>query len=172
MLPASRIGDRGLRHLASLVRLERLDFDGVEVTGEGLKALARLEQLRILNLHQTRIDAAGLRRLAALRKLEMFRAGGPGITDQGVEVLRQLPSLRFVHLMDAPLTDAGLQHFHEMTQLESLQHLDRVAVTDAGLAALHKALPQLHIHLDQTHPPGLEHDHRHDAPPGRGDTPD
>jgi hypothetical protein len=93
-----------------------------------------------------------------------LRIASPHITDAGMAHLANLQHLRYLHLLDAPINDAGLDHLHGLKSLESV-YLDHTNVTDEGLAKLLKALPGVHLHIDDHHHPldkhGGEHEHRH-----------
>ena len=82
----------------------------------------------------------------------------------------ELGELRFLHLLDMPITDAGLDRLHGLARLESL-YLDRTKVTDEGLARLIKALPGVHLHIDEHHHPldphAAEHNHENDGGPAK-----
>ena len=73
--------------------------------------------------------------------------------------LAEMPSLRFLHLIDVPVTDQGLAQLESLSGLESL-YLDDVPVTDDGVEHLLKALPAVHLHINQAH---------HDRDPRRAD---
>lgn len=111
---------RGLKHL-NLSRVpygERRGDVGL-ITDAGMKHLAGLTQIRILNLSETGISDGGLRHLKGMMDLEELVLSSTAITDAGLEHLKALRSLKFLSL------DTG--------------------VTPAGLQGLRVALPQLHI---------------------------
>lgn len=61
-----------------------------------------------------------------------------------------MKSVRFLHLIGVPITDEGLRVLETMTQLESF-YIDDGLVTDGGIERLWKAIPALHIHINQEH---------------------
>ena len=83
-----------ISHLEHVVSL-RLS-NSKSVTDEGVRHLARMPQLRVLDLSQT------------------------GITDRGLEVLRHLPNLESLSLVFTRVTDAGLEHLRGSHSLERL----------------------------------------------------
>jgi hypothetical protein len=98
-----------------------------------------------------------------MRDLIQLRIASAKITDVGMSHLAGLAHLRYLHLLDAPITDTGLDHLHGLKSLESV-YLDRTKVTDDGLARLVKALPEVHLHIDDHHHPLDKHgeDHKHE----------
>ena len=115
-----------------------------------MQVLAAMPQLERLNLPNAEFTDQGLAALAALPKLELLRFGSKHVTDDGLRSVARLSTLRFLHIMDTPITDRGLMHLHELKQLESL-YLDGTRVTDEGIGQLLKALPAVHLHIDQQH---------------------
>jgi hypothetical protein len=146
---------------SSQIRLDR-----TVVSDDDLRHLDGLEsKLARLNLSQTQITDDGLARLCAMTRLEQFRLASPQITDEGLKSIARLEHLRFLHLIDMPITDAGLDELRGLKSLESL-YLDGTKVTDEGLARVVKALPRVHLHIDDHHhrldPHAAEHSHRHE----------
>jgi len=71
----TRISDKGMPTLGTLVNLTALNLDNGEITDEGLKALAELKQLAELSLDNTHVtdkSVAVLRGLQRLTKLNMY----------------------------------------------------------------------------------------------------
>ena len=115
-----QLTDDGLRHLARMPQLERLDlseYPGGRLTDRGLEVL---------------------RHLPNLRHFEMTWQSG--ITDKGVENLRFCDRLEVVNLMGSPTGDGAIR------ALAGKPHLRRFStgrlVTDEGLPLLH-AFPRL-----------------------------
>lgn len=70
-LPAPPVTGEGLRHLAALKKLQLLDLTGADITDEDLKQLESLSELMILNCEGTHVTSAGFARLKAkLPKLQ------------------------------------------------------------------------------------------------------
>jgi Leucine Rich repeat len=104
-----------------------------------------------LDLEDTPITDAGLEHVKGLTRLRALSLRGTRVTGLGLQHLKGMANLRDLDLADTPMTDQGLAHLHGLTNLESLCLLSlriRSQITDAGINALHRALPQVHIRLD------------------------
>ena len=150
LIEQSCVTDAGLDHLSGMAHLEHLRLRGAAVTNAGICKLTHLKRLRILNLPQAEFSDAALAELVSLPDLELLRFGSPNVTDAGLAHLRRMANLRFVHIIDSPITDRGLRYFEGLVDLESL-YLDGTDITDAGTEWLLKALPDLHVHINQQH---------------------
>ena len=62
-VPCSKVTDAGLKELAGLKHLHKLDLFNTKVTDAGLKELAGLKSLRELRLIATKVTAAGVAEL-------------------------------------------------------------------------------------------------------------
>lgn len=153
------ITDEGVAQLVSAAPLlEQLVLRESDVTDVGALAIAKLNQLRIINMPNCQVSDEGIAKLVELPKLEFVRLGSANISDHSLELLRSCKTLKFLHLIDAPISDKGLETFVGWNKLESL-YLDGSQVTGPGVARLVKNCPDLHLHLDQKH---------HDSDPRRG----
>lgn len=141
---------QGLKVLVELPDLQRLQLRGGKVQDDVLAVLASCEGLKNLNLPDARSGNAGLAELKSLSVLELLRFHSPNVTDEGMAEIAAIKSLRFLHLIRVPITDQGLRHLEAMTQLESF-YVDDADVTDEGIERLLKAIPGLHLHVNQQH---------------------
>jgi len=110
------LSDDGLRHLAQMPQLQRLDlseYPGGKLTDRGLEVLRHLPNLRIFEMTWQR-----------------------GITDAGVAHLRQCDQLEQVNLMGSPTGDGAIAALAGKPQLRRFS-TGRL-VTDAGLPLLHR----------------------------------
>ena len=74
--------------------------------------------------------------LAKLRNLRFLNLGGTGVSSAGFVHLKQLVNLSSLFLDDMPqLTDDALDHIKDLPKLKSLQ-LGSTGITDAGLEKL------------------------------------
>jgi len=97
-----------------------------------------------LNLSRTAVTDDAMATVAALPHLRRLHLAKTGIGDAGLARLRDLTGLEFLNLYGTKTTDAGLRHLHGLTELRKL-FLWQTEVTDEGVAALRKALPNLHV---------------------------
>jgi hypothetical protein len=125
-------------------RMPGLDANG-EMTDAVLARIADLDHVTTLRLAGSKqLTDAGLRHVARMPQLRELDIGGSAISDAGLEVLRSLPELRRFTAWGTRITDAGI------VGLASCSHLERVDVAftvvgDGLLAALagHESLTHL-----------------------------
>jgi hypothetical protein len=112
----------GFEHLGRVPSLQRIYLGGVKSIPEGgLKPIARLGQLRLLDLTETNVRNADL------------------------EPLTALPTLGWLHLGETRIDDAAVEHLARMTGLRELT-VSGTKVSADGLDRLEKALPNTQIH--------------------------
>jgi outer membrane lipoprotein-sorting protein len=89
--------DVGLKHyLAAVEPPTTLNLRGTRVTDAGLKELAGLKTLKKLDL-PTQVTDAGLKELAGLKSLQLLNLEGTDVTDAGVERLQKaLPGCKIL----------------------------------------------------------------------------
>ena len=138
----AQVTDTALAALRHLPRLTALYLCGSEITDAGLKHVADLTQLKRLNLcWGLQITDEGLANLKGLRQLECLDLGLCQVSDIGLSHISGLTRLEELNLAQTEVTDAGLKHLQGLTQLKSLD-LSFTRIAGAGLAAL-KPLTQL-----------------------------
>lgn len=131
-----------------------------QATDETVEMLSRLPNLTTLHLGGSKaLTDAGIRHLARMPQLRHLDLSGTQVTDRGLEVLRHLPSLELINLGGTRITDAGAVELAHCTGIRrvdlgwtrtgdgairalagkaSLRHFSTgVEVTDAGLPLLH-----------------------------------
>ena len=130
---------------ADLSKVAVVGVSYTELTDEGLKGIAKMQQLEILSLTYTQITDAGLKDIAKLQQLEILSLDETQITDAGLKEVAKLQKLQSLNLEGTKITDAGLK---EIAKLQNLTHLflGSTKITDAGVAELKKALPNCRIH--------------------------
>jgi len=152
----SGIGDEGIRHLTALPHIEAIA--GIRVTAEGMKMLARFQNLKSLHValvgpSQDQKDPAGASRpaglpsveelcfpalshIASLQSLEDLEVNDRSLSDDDLRYLESLSKLRRLHIVDAPgVTNRGVRSICKLRQLESLD-LSMTRVTKSGLNQL------------------------------------
>ena len=130
---------------AELAKVTRLNLGFTKITDEGLKDVAKLQQLEWLILINTKITDAGLKDVAKLRKLEELRLDGTKITDEGLKDVAKLENLKGLSLNSTQVTDVGLKDVAKLQNLIAFS-LFRTKITKAGVAELKKALPNILIY--------------------------
>jgi hypothetical protein len=108
-----RVTDAGIRQLARLPRLRRLDLARCGITDGGLAVLRELPQLEWLGLASTAITDAGARSLAACDQLRALDLSGTRTGDGAIRALAGKSRLRELRTGDA-VTDAGLPLLHDI----------------------------------------------------------
>ena len=130
---------------AELAKVTRLNLGFTKITDEGLKDVAKFQQLEWLVLIDTKITDAGLKDMAKLRKLEELRLDGTKITDEGLKDVAKLQNLKGLSLNFTQVTDEGLKEVVKLQNLTAFG-LFRTKITKAGVAELKKALPNILIY--------------------------
>jgi hypothetical protein len=121
-LPGKKVTDAHLKHLKELKKLEFVRLDAApNITDEGVKELASLEQLKDVGLGSTKVTDAGVKHLTKLKNLTNLNLNFTKVTDASVNELAKLEKL----------TTLGVQ----FTQM-----------TPEGITKLQAALPKCKIH--------------------------
>jgi len=168
----SRVGDGGLRSLRHSEGLVHVELRETSITGAGLEALAKLDDLQTLVLLDRDIGSEGFNALAnneslrelqlsgpvsnpkltgigALTALQVLRLRLPDIDDRSTEALSKLTGLRVLDLSNTKVSDEGLANLGKLTELRDLR-LGRTRITKHGLAHLAKLTHLETLHLDHT----------------------
>jgi hypothetical protein len=134
-----QITDDMLTSVAAIAQVTALQLSNCQsLTNAGIQQLARMPQLRHLDLSQTAVTDDGLRVLRELPALESLALTMTRVTDAGVQHLRDCHALRRVNLM---WTNTGNAAIAALAGKLSLTHFQSGnLVTNDGLALLH-ALP-------------------------------
>jgi Leucine Rich repeat len=134
------MSDDDLEALSHIDHITALDLSGSQrITDKGLQYLARMPQLRNLNLseHPGRITDRGLEVLRHLSELRVFEmCWQAGVTDKGISNLRFCDRLEVVDLLGTNTGDGTLAALKGKPKLRSLKTGRNV--TDEGLRLLHE----------------------------------
>jgi hypothetical protein len=131
--------DALLDRISRIDHVTSLDLSGSKaLTDAGLRVLARLPALRRLNLSGCAITDAGLAVLRRLPALEWLALAWTATTDAGAAHLAACPRLHRVDLSGTPSGDGAIRALAGAAHLFDLRTGEEV--TDEGLAQLH-ALP-------------------------------
>lgn len=164
--------DAGLAVASTCENLESLCLGYGQITAEGMRSLAGMKKLKRLELYEVAFPREELSAIAGLTQLEELRIDGE-LTEEDLAVLGTLTSMQTLRLQKAKITGTGLKHLASMKQLKNLdaplnllgdedmklfdglQNLESLdlrnsQVTDAGLLNLPKFLNMMHIELQGT----------------------
>jgi eukaryotic-like serine/threonine-protein kinase len=115
---------------------------------EEMAKLAGMGNLSMLNIDRWDLSGAGLRHIARLLRLERLNLSSiPRIDDPALAELQGFPSLKFLWIQECPVTDAGLDHIAKCRPLKELT-LVRTQVTASSAQRLAAARPDLKIQMD------------------------
>ena len=114
------VTDAGLRHLARLPALRRLNLSGTGISDRGLAALVRLPALESLTLCWTGITDAGMPALSACRRLRALDLGGTGTGDGAIRACAGMEQLADFRSGNG-VTDAGLGRLADLPVFRTWQ---------------------------------------------------
>jgi ankyrin repeat protein len=110
---SAKVTDAGLRSLARMPQLRHLDLTGCRISDEGLAVLRHLPELRAFKLvHHAGVSDAGLANLGPCAHLERVDLMGTATGDGVIRTLTGKPRLGHF-LVGSLVTDAGLALFRE-----------------------------------------------------------
>ena len=134
------------RHVSGESKDWQVEFHlrGQSLTDDGLRHVAALRNVVRLNLRDTQITGAGLAYIKSLTSLRRLHLERTGIGDDGTEHLATLVNLEYLNLYGTKITDKTLEHLASLKKLKSL-YVWETGVTDEGVARLQAALPDLKI---------------------------
>ena len=130
------IGDDDLQIISQLDQITSLNLTGTKrLTDAGLRYLARMPQLRELNLGG-QISNRGLEVLGHLRELRVFQMNWQDITDEGIANLRFCDRLEEVDLLGCHTGDGAIAALAGKPNLRRFKTGRNVS--DKGLRLLHQ----------------------------------
>lgn len=103
-----KAGDAEIAPLKEAGKVVDLNLGSTKVTDAGMKVVAALAELRRLDLHLTAVGDAGVAELKGLAKLEYLNLYGTKVGDAGLKSVASLASLKKLYLWQTPVTDAGV----------------------------------------------------------------
>lgn len=155
------IEDSSLDCIAHLSGLQSLTIEQSDIGDEGVKRLANLKNLEILNLNHTLISPAATKTIAALSKLSELDLDGNRLNNQSLAELTNLKNLQKLQLRNCGLSAGALRFTQNWANLTELKlggnkignegaaslpimpkifelNLDRCDLSDQGLISLGK----------------------------------
>jgi internalin A len=138
----ANFNDSGMLVVGKLKTLVALCIDEKNtVTNNGLKQIAGLKALRILQIISVSIKDEGLKVLSGLPSLNYLVLGGK-FTNDAALYLKDVPSLRVLKIDPGQFDDSGMKNISGLTQLENIDAHWMEGITDEGIAYL-KNMPNL-----------------------------
>ena len=122
-LDSCPIGDWSIAHFADnnvAPNLKSLDLADTDLSDLGMSHLAKFELIS-LSLFYCNISDSGLRFLADMTTLEVLNLDSRDIGDEGLLHLRNLRNLKSLDLFSGRVTDIGCAHISTVLSLESLE---------------------------------------------------
>jgi hypothetical protein len=108
-----------------------------------LNSEGRIVKLRLTDRHLT---MAALKAVGKLTALEVLNLDRSDVADEGIAQLKDLPKLRHLGVSGTLITDEGFAGLANLKGLSSIYLFNnRGGVTDAGVAKLQAARPQIQI---------------------------
>lgn len=128
---SKRITEASFLHLARMAKMERLGFEDIHISGDGLKHLAAMTELEQLQFFACTFSNASLQHLPALPGLrDLSLSSSKGCTDADLSCVLRLGNLTSLCLNGAPATGPGLRHLAALKHLVSLDLSERIATDD------------------------------------------
>jgi len=88
-LAATGVTDEGLKSIAQMPNLRKLQLEGANITDAGLKHLSGLKNLTDLILNNTKVTDAGMEAVSQIPKLQNLTLFGTKVTETGVGTLKR-----------------------------------------------------------------------------------
>ena len=149
-LARTQISDAALEILSARTSLEEIDLsENSLITNAGMAHLAKLTNLKKLNLWRVQISDDGALLLAALTKMDWLNLDNSKLGDGGLPLLLNMKALTFLHIGSTQVTEAGAPLLFHLKTLKDLK-LTRTALgsSDVAVAELKKNLPDTSIQTE------------------------
>ena len=101
-------------------RITRLSLYKTRIGDDGLALVARLRNLRWLNLSNSEFSNAGIARIAESSSIEDLILYSTSVTDAGLRTLTRCPNLKSLNLRNTNVSNVGLIQLSDIQTLEEL----------------------------------------------------
>src|SRR5688572_22475674 len=140
-LRSSWVTDSDIVELARLPDLKRLDLSLTRVSDHGLRMLRTAPGIVELNLYYAElVTDEGLSAVKGWKHLKRLNLRGTKITDKTLEMLATVPTVESLDIGFAEITDVGLDHLAVLPNLRELT-IGGNKLTDDGVQLL-RQVPQ------------------------------
>jgi hypothetical protein len=145
-LRACSVSDEGLRWLKDLDKLRHLSITvGRSVTDRGIRYIAKMKNLEKLELMDTQVTGKTLGQLTGLKKLKSLDLRLSQVSDEGLESVAQLKSLEWLGCwQNYDITDKGLEHLSKLPNIKSIV-LYGTEVSDSAVAEFERKKPGVQV---------------------------
>jgi len=151
----AQVTDSGLSQLTSLSNLKEFSVGGNKLTDAGLQVLRQMPAITSLDLSGSQrtdsglwsvsLTESGVETIATLRELQHLRLHGLGVSPRGLEKLAGLTKLSRLDLQSCVRINDDAVNILKSFPALRIVDLSAASVTDQGIAALHKARPNLRV---------------------------
>jgi Leucine Rich Repeat (LRR) protein len=112
--------DLDLALFSSFERLEELNLRGRKITDLGMVHLARMKNLRTLDLSETGVTSDGIERITGLNLRQIKLSDLKRVDDRSIAHLLRIKMLESIDLSGTSVSDAGLQKLADATNLRQI----------------------------------------------------
>ncbi|KAK7399111.1 hypothetical protein VNO78_10286 [Psophocarpus tetragonolobus] len=114
-----KLNDAGINHILSIPFMDKLRISETSVTAEGVKRLASLKNLSLLDLGGLPVDDVALTSLQVLKRLQYIDLWGSKISNKGAAVLYTFPKLTSLNLAWTSVTKLPKLSFLEYLNMSN-----------------------------------------------------
>jgi Leucine-rich repeat (LRR) protein len=109
------IDDQDAAAIARIKNLKRLNLSSTDVTDEGIRVIVRdIPKIEYLSLNNTAISDRAVAEIGKLSHLEKLFVGKCSVSDQGLEYLANVKSLKTLDLINTKVSDFAVQRYVEL----------------------------------------------------------
>lgn len=144
-----KLTDDGVRHLAGMTRLHKLELKEIPITDASAPVFEHMTGVMSLNLSDTKVGDAVLEQVARMRKLHELDLRHTLITDAGIKHLTTCTELIGIMVAGTQITDESLRWLSRIPSLER-SIADKTAVTVRGLKLLKPLANLKYLSLNDT----------------------
>lgn len=130
------MSDRLMAGVGSLTGLRQITLTGSDVTDAGLKCLAKLPNLTKLEIASIQTNGSCFKGMSTLRHLNDLTISGDSIKLENVKFLAMLPELQSLQFDRACVNNAEVAYIGQCKELRSLDISLNPAVTDDSAKSL------------------------------------
>lgn len=144
-----KITDNGVRHLAGMTRLHKLELKEIPITDASAPVFKHMTGVMSLVLSNTKVGDAVLEQIARMKKLQELDLNHTRITDAGIKHLTTCSKLSAILVASTQITDESLRW---LSRIPSLKRIiaDKTAITVAGLKLLKPLANLTYLSLNNT----------------------